>query len=126
MWFQANGLRNHAQAVALWKEPRYLAAARDIERFLLKLQSPEGGFYTSQDADVDATLPGKSFYALSAEARAKLGREPRIELLQGLQYTHEIIVRPRGLSETRLGCSVLLFEALTLRYLLLYLSVLQA
>ena len=79
MWFQANGLRNYAQAYALWKEPRYLAAARDIERFLLKLQSPEGGFYTSQDADVDAAFPGKSFYALSAEARAKLGREPRID-----------------------------------------------
>src|SRR5262245_28206296 len=45
----------------------------------LKLQSPDGGFYTSQDADVDPTLPGKSFYALSAEARAKLGREPRID-----------------------------------------------
>ena len=79
MWFQANGLRNYAQAYALWKEPRYLAAARDLKRYLLKLQSAEGDFYTSQDADVDATLPGKSFYALSAEARAKLGREPRID-----------------------------------------------
>ena len=79
MWFQANGLRNYAQAYALWKEPRYLAAARDLERYLLKLQSAEGGFYTSQDADVDAALPGKSFYALSADARAKLGREPRID-----------------------------------------------
>ncbi|MGE3528240.1 MAG: DUF255 domain-containing protein, partial [Methyloceanibacter sp.] len=79
MWFQANGLRNYAQAYALWQEPRYLAAARDIERFLLKLQSPAGGFHTSQDADVDAALPGKSFYALSADARAKLGREPRID-----------------------------------------------
>jgi uncharacterized protein YyaL (SSP411 family) len=45
----------------------------------LKLQSAEGGFYTSQDADVDAALPGKSFYALSVDARAKLGREPRID-----------------------------------------------
>jgi uncharacterized protein len=79
MWFQANGLRNYAQAYALWKEPRYLAAARDIERYLLKLQSAEGGFYTSQDADVDPAFPGKSFYALSADARAKLGREPRID-----------------------------------------------
>ena len=79
MWFQANGLRNYAQAYALWKEPRYLAAARDLERYLLKLQSAEGGFYTSQDADVDAALPGKSFYALSVDARAKLGREPRID-----------------------------------------------
>ncbi len=79
MWYQANGLRHYAQAYALWKEPRDLAAARDIERFLLKLQSPDGVFYTSQDADIDENFPGKRFYALSAEERAKLGREPRID-----------------------------------------------
>ena len=79
MWYQANGLRHYAQAYALWKEPRDLAAARDIERFLMKLQSPDGAFYTSQDADIDENFPGKSFYALSAEERAKLGREPRID-----------------------------------------------
>ena len=38
------------------------------------------------------------------------GREPCIDLLAGLQYTHEIIARPRGLSETRLGCGILLFD----------------
>src|SRR4029450_8728008 len=35
-------------------------------------------------------------------------REPCIELLQSLQYTHEIIARPRGLIETRMRCGVLL------------------
>jgi hypothetical protein len=80
MWYQASGLRQYAQAYALWREPKYLAAAEDLKRFLLtKLRSPEGGFYTSQDADVDETLTGKKFYALTAEERAKLGREPRID-----------------------------------------------
>lgn len=80
MWYQAAGLRQYAQAYALWKEPNYLAAAEDLKRFLLtKLSSPEGAFYTSQDADIDETFTGKSFYALSAEERAKLGREPRID-----------------------------------------------
>jgi uncharacterized protein len=80
MWYQANGLRQYVQAYALWKDPRYLAAAEDLKRFLLtKLRSAEGAFYTSQDADIDETMPGKSFYALSAEERAKLGREPRID-----------------------------------------------
>jgi uncharacterized protein YyaL (SSP411 family) len=80
MWYQAAGLRQYAQAYALWQEPNYLAAAEDLKRFLLtKLSGPEGAFYTSQDADIDETLPGKSFYALTAEERAKLGREPRID-----------------------------------------------
>jgi len=80
MWYQAAGLRQYAHAYALRREPRYLAAANDLKRYLLtKLLSPEGAFYTSQDADIDEALPGKSFYALSAEERAKLGREPRID-----------------------------------------------
>jgi uncharacterized protein len=80
MWYQANGLRQYVQAYALWKDPRYLAAAQDIERFLLtKLRNADGAFYVSQDADIDEAMPGKSFYALSAEQRAKLGREPHID-----------------------------------------------
>jgi hypothetical protein len=80
MWYQASGLRQYAQAYALWKDPKHLAAAEDLKRFLMtKLRSADGGFLTSQDADVDETLPGKSFYALSAEERAKLGREPRLD-----------------------------------------------
>ncbi len=46
---------------------------------MTKLRQPDGAFYTSQDADVDEAMPGKSFYALSAEERDKLGREPRID-----------------------------------------------
>ena len=49
-----------------------------------------------------------------------------ISILQGLQDTYKAIARPRGFSETHMYCGVLLFEALTLRYLLLYLFVLQA
>jgi uncharacterized protein len=80
MWYQAAGLRQYAQAYALWQEPSHLAAAEDLKRYLLtKLLGPEGAFYTSQDADIDESLPGKSFYALTAEERAKLGREPRVD-----------------------------------------------
>lgn len=80
MWYQASGLRQYAQSYALWKDPKHLAAAEDLKRFLMtKLRSVEGAFYTSQDADVDEAMPGKSFYALSAEERGKLEREPRID-----------------------------------------------
>ncbi len=80
MWYQANGLRQYSFAYAHWKDPQYLQAARDIYRYLTaKLLSPEGAFYTSQDADVDGAIPGKIYYAMAADARRKLGREPRID-----------------------------------------------
>ena len=80
MWYQAQGLRQFSQAYLLWKDEKYLTAATDIYRYLAKsLASPGGGFYTSQDADVDAALPGKVFYALNAAERQKLGRAPRID-----------------------------------------------
>ena len=80
MWYQANGLRQYAQAYALWKDPKYLKAAADLYRYLTtRLMSPDGAFYTSQDADVDATTPGKEFYAMDAGKRQAFGREPRID-----------------------------------------------
>jgi thioredoxin-related protein len=61
MWYQASGLRQYAHAYALWQDPKYRAAAEDLKRFLLtKLSSPEGGFYTSQDADIDETFPARA------------------------------------------------------------------
>lgn len=80
MWFQAQYLRHYSQAYALWKEPRYHVAAKDIYRYLTtRLTGPEGGFYVSQDADVDGDMPGKTFYALSGTERDKVRREPRID-----------------------------------------------
>ncbi|MGQ0674125.1 MAG: thioredoxin domain-containing protein [Hyphomicrobium sp.] len=80
MAFQSNGLRQYAAAYALWKAPAYRRAADDIARYLLTtLRSPEGAFFTSQDADVDAALPGKAYYALSAAERSALARAPRID-----------------------------------------------
>jgi uncharacterized protein len=80
MSYQASGLRQYAAAYALWKEPKYHDAADDLYRYLTtKLLGPDGTFLTSQDADVDAEMPGKTFYTLSAAERSKLGREPRID-----------------------------------------------
>ena len=80
MWYQANGLRQFAMAYAMWKDPRYLDAAREIKRYLMTvLHSPAGAFYTSQDADVSAAVPGKVYYAMTQAERAKAGGEPRID-----------------------------------------------
>jgi uncharacterized protein YyaL (SSP411 family) len=79
MSFQAQYLRQYSQAYALWKDPKYLAAARDIERYLTSfLEGPEGAFYVSQDADLDRETDGHKYYALADGDRRKLGL-PRID-----------------------------------------------
>lgn len=77
--FQAQYLRQYSQAYALWKEPKYLAAAKDIERYLAAfLTGPEGAFYVSQDADLNHEIDGHKYYALPDADRRKLGL-PRID-----------------------------------------------
>jgi uncharacterized protein YyaL (SSP411 family) len=79
MSFQAQYLRQYSQAYALWKDPKYLHAARDIERYLAAfLSSPDGAFYVSQDADLDHDTDGPTYYALGDAQRRKLGM-PRID-----------------------------------------------
>ena len=79
MSFQAQYLRQYSQAYALWKDPKYLGAARDIERYLAAfLASPDGAFYVSQDADLDHDTDGHTYYALGDTDRRKLGM-PRID-----------------------------------------------
>ena len=79
MSFQAQYLRQYSQAYALWKDPKYLAAARNIERYLAEfLTSPDGAFYVSQDADLNHDTDGHKYYALPDGERRKLGM-PRID-----------------------------------------------
>lgn len=79
MSFQAQYLRQYSQAYALWKDAKYLAAARDIERYLAGfLRGPEGAFHVSQDADLNHDVEGHTYYALSDGERRKLGM-PRID-----------------------------------------------
>src|SRR5258708_7656735 len=64
MSFQAQYLRQYSQAYALWKDPKYLAAARDIERYLASfLLSPDGAFYVSQDSDLDHATDAHKYNA---------------------------------------------------------------
>lgn len=80
MWYQANGLRQYAQAYAQWHDVRYLDAARNVRSYLLHvLRSPSGAFFTSQDADVSEKIPGKAYYALGHSERDTLGQKPGID-----------------------------------------------
>jgi uncharacterized protein YyaL (SSP411 family) len=77
MWYQAQGLRQYAQAYGLFGDSRYRDAAGAIAGYLTgRLRSPDGAFFTSQDADFSPAMHGKEFYALSDSARRKLGEPP--------------------------------------------------
>jgi uncharacterized protein len=71
MSMQANDLRIYALGYAQYHDAAWLKAATDIHRFLTTfLRSPEGAFYTSQDADlVDGEHSGEYFKLGDAERR---------------------------------------------------------
>jgi uncharacterized protein YyaL (SSP411 family) len=108
MSFQAQYLRQYSQAYALWKDPKYLAAARNIERYLAEfLTSPDGAFYVSQDADLNHDIDGHKYYALSDGERRKLGM-PRIDknlyarengwAISGLAAYYNVANNPKALA----------------------------
>lgn len=108
MSFQAQYLRQYSQAYALWKDPKHLAAAGNIERYLAAfLTSPDGAFYVSQDADLDHDTDGHKYYALSDGDRRKLGM-PRIDknlyarengwAISGLAAYYDVTNDPKALA----------------------------
>jgi uncharacterized protein YyaL (SSP411 family) len=85
MTFQAGALDNYAEAYALTRDPKWLDVARSMRGYIDRfLTSPEGGFYATQDADLNAHEPGKLFmtgheyYALDDAHRRALGI-PRVD-----------------------------------------------
>lgn len=85
MTFQVPALENYAVAFRLTRDPRHLARARAMLGYLDRfMKGPEGGFYTTQDADVNAhdrTKPfmnGHDYYALGEKERLAKGL-PRID-----------------------------------------------
>ena len=79
MQTQAEDLRIYAVAYLLWQDESYLQAAKKIASYLKNfLSSPEGAFYTSQDADL---VPGErsgEYFQLSDARRRQRGL-PRID-----------------------------------------------
>ncbi len=79
MQMQAEDLRIYALAYSLWRDPEYLQAANRIRAYLKSfLTSPEGAFYTSQDADLIDGEHGGEYFQLGDRDRRKLGL-PRID-----------------------------------------------
>ena len=95
MPFQAENLRIFALAASLWREPDWLAQAQNIRGYLKTfLTSPEGAFYTSQDADLIQGEHSGEYFALDDAGRRKLG-VPRID--------QHIYARENGLAVTGLA-----------------------
>lgn len=79
MQMQAENLRTYAQSYAFWKDIVYRDAAQKIRTYLDNfLKSPDGAFYTSQDADLVAGEHSAGYFALSDAARRARG-VPRID-----------------------------------------------
>lgn len=80
---QSGVLSALAAALETTGDARWREAAEAILRYLGEhMRSERGAFYVSQDADVrdgGPAMAGARFYALDAEGRAALGREPRID-----------------------------------------------
>ncbi len=74
MSMQAEPMRLYALAYGQFRDGRYLQAVRDIHRYVTAfLRSPEGAFYTSQDADLIKGQHSEKYFALDDAARRKLG-----------------------------------------------------
>jgi uncharacterized protein YyaL (SSP411 family) len=79
MAFQAEDLRIYAMAYKQWKDPADRDSALAIARYLRDfLTSPEGAFYTSQNADLIDGKHSAEYFALNDSARRKQGI-PRID-----------------------------------------------
>jgi uncharacterized protein YyaL (SSP411 family) len=106
MPYEAGALENYATAYALTGDAKLLATAEGVHHYLDGfLRSKEGGFYATQDADVNAHDPTKPFvsghdyYVLDDAGRRARGI-PRVD-------THEY-GRENGLA---IAAYVALFEA---------------
>ena len=79
MFYQAENLRLYSLAYARWQDPAYLEAMNSIHGYLVSfLRDTEGGFYTSQDADLNFEVDGHAYFPLDDAGRRSLGL-PRID-----------------------------------------------
>ena len=79
MQFQAESMRVFAIAGSLWQEKRWLDTGEKIHGYLRNfLMSPEGAFYTSQDADPKPGEQGDRYFAQDDKGRRAEGL-PRVD-----------------------------------------------
>lgn len=96
MEMQAEDLRIYSLAWSQWHDPTYLNAAQAIHHYLTRfLLSPDGAFFTSQDADLVDGVHSADYFNLSDAQRTARGI-PRIDTHQ---YARENGWAIRGLAD---------------------------
>ena len=76
---QAAYLRAYSLGYRQFRDPRYRLAAEQVAAWLREfMQAPNGGFYTSQDADLQQGTKAHDYFALDRERRLQQGL-PRID-----------------------------------------------
>jgi uncharacterized protein YyaL (SSP411 family) len=109
MSVQAENLGIYGEAYAQWHDPKYLHAAQAIQQFLATfLSSPDGAFYTSQDADVIEGQHSADYFALNDQQRRKRGI-PRVDThmyarengwaIAALASLYEVTADPKALDQ---------------------------
>lgn len=94
MTVQATYLMVYAKAYQFFKDPRYLNASESIANYLNRFMSdPNGGFYTSQDADLKQGNKAHDYYKADFNERMKQG----IPKIDKNQYSAENALAIDGL-----------------------------
>ena len=92
MSVQAENLRIYSLAYEQWKNVQDLRAAENIQRFLTNfLMSPEGAFYTSQDADLIAAAS-----SVTARGVFSTGRPASAQASGFRAWTRHVYARENG------------------------------
>lgn len=79
MSVQGENMRIYSLGYSMFNDPRLLKAAESVEKYLRTfLMSPDGAFYTSQDADVEQGQHSGDYFKLPDALRRKQGI-PRID-----------------------------------------------
>lgn len=76
---QADALAGFATAALYDPDPRWLERAERVRAYIAEFMTdPDGGFYTSQDADLSHDVTGTQYYAMQDAERRALGF-PRVD-----------------------------------------------
>ncbi len=75
---QAGALLNFAYAYRLTGDATFRDHAESVLRYMQTMRVADGGFFTSQDADVNEDVTGEAYYAMNATQRRATGT-PRID-----------------------------------------------
>ena len=95
MQMQAENLRIYSLAYAQYHDEKYRHAAEAIHAYLISfLHSPDGAFYTSQDADLIDGVHGGEYFSLTDSQRRAKG----IPHIDTREYTRENAWAIRGLT----------------------------